>query len=154
MKKPLKVLFIFSPGGHLRELEEFKEIFAGDEIVYVTDDTALGREVTSSRTPCEYIEVYGWNPVKFCKALFQALRVMYQNCPDVLFSCGAEPAIPFFWLSPFFRVKTIFFETVTRFDKPTLTGRAVYFFSDVFLVLHEELLQKYGKRAVYKGSLI
>jgi beta-1,4-N-acetylglucosaminyltransferase len=153
-RKPLKVIFAFSPGGHLRELETFLPLFAGDTLVYVTDDTEAGRAVTRTRGPAYYLEDYGFHPFKLAKAFVQAWRLLRRERPDLIFSCGAEPAVPLFWLARPFGAKTLFMETVTRFTRPTLTGRAVYPVSDVFLVLQEELLSRYGCKARYIGSLI
>ncbi len=153
-RRPLKVVFAFSPGGHLRELETFLPLFAGDALIYATDDTEAGRAVTRTRRPAYHLEDFGFNPFKLAKAFVQAWRLLRRERPDLVFSCGAEPAVPLFWLARLFGAKTLFMESVTRFTRPTLTGRAVYPVSDVFLVLQEELLSRYGRKARYIGSLI
>jgi hypothetical protein len=152
--RPLKVVFAFSPGGHLRELETFLPLFEGDTIIYATDDSDIGRQVTRTRRPAYYLEDYGLNPFRFAKALAQAFRLLRRERPDLIFSCGAEPAIPLFWLARIFGARTLFLESVTRFSNPTLTGRAVYPVSDLFLVLQEDLLERHGPKAQYHGSLI
>lgn len=153
-RKPLKVVFAFSPGGHLRELETLLPVFAGDTIIYATDDTEAGRAVTRTRQPAYHLEDFGFNPWKCLKAFLQALRLLWRERPDVIFSCGAEPAVPLFWLARPFGARTIFMESVTRVNRPTLTGRAVYPVSDLFLVLQEDMLRHYGPKARYRGSLI
>jgi UDP-N-acetylglucosamine:LPS N-acetylglucosamine transferase len=43
--------------------------------------------------------------------------------PDVIISTGAEIGIPAIFWGRLLCKKTIFIETVTRFDKPTVSGR-------------------------------
>jgi UDP-N-acetylglucosamine:LPS N-acetylglucosamine transferase len=48
----------------------------------------------------------------------------------------------------------VFIETNSRIVKPSLTGRILYPFADLFFVQWKPLLKKYGKKAKYGGLLI
>ncbi len=135
-------------------MEALKEVFEGFDAVYVTDDSELGHKLTEKYPTFRHVQTFEFNPVQFMRALLQSYHIMREEKPDLIFSSGAQIAIPFFWLSPFFRVRTIFLEVITRVREPTLTGRAVYPFADLFLVQHEEMLPRYGKRAKYAGCVL
>ena len=75
--------------------------------------------------------------------------------PAILFSTGAELAIPSFFIGKFFfRTKLIYLECSAQVYHASLTGRLVYPIADLFLVQWEPLLGQYGPRAKYVGGLI
>ena len=83
------------------------------------------------------------------------LSIFLKEKPKVLFSTGAEIAIPSFYIGKFlFRTKLIYLECSAQVYSPSLTGRWVYPISDLFLVQWESLLQHYGPKANYVGGLI
>ena len=82
-------------------------------------------------------------------------RVFRKERPDFLFSTGSEIAIPAFLLGKaLFGCRLIFLESLTRVESPSLTAKILYYVADLFLVQSEALLAFFGKRALYKGSLI
>ena len=81
--------------------------------------------------------------------------VFLKERPRVLFSTGAEIAIPAFYIGKLlFRTKLIYLECSAQVDHRSLTGRWVYPIADLFLVQWESLLSQYGPRAKYVGGLI
>ena len=87
------------------------------------------------------------------KCFLQTWKILIREKPKVIVSTGAEIAVPAFVLSKLLGIRSVFIETVTRFDKPTQTGRLLYWLSDIFLVQHEAMLGKYGKKARYQGRV-
>jgi len=73
----------------------------------------------------------------------------------VLFSTGAELAIPSFFIGKFFfRTKLIYLECSAQVYSPSLTGKWVYPITNLFMVQWEPLLNQYGPKAIYVGGLI
>lgn len=84
----------------------------------------------------------------------EIIKIFAREKPDVLFSTGAEIAIPAFYLGKFlFGAKLIFLESIARIKDISLTGKAIMPIVDLFLVQWEELSRKY-KKAKFWGRLI
>ena len=81
-----------------------------------------------------------------------AWRLLRQERPDLIVSTGAAVAVPFFFLGKLLGAKTVFIEVFDRIDTPTLTGRLVKRFADLFIVQWEEQLSVYPG-AVNLGSI-
>jgi UDP-N-acetylglucosamine:LPS N-acetylglucosamine transferase len=87
--------------------------------------------------------------------LFQFIRIFWKEKPSILFSTGAEIAVPAFYVGKiFFRTRLIFLETLTRVKDLSYAGKVLYPIVDLFLVQWPELLKKAGPKAVYGGRLI
>lgn len=81
-----------------------------------------------------------------------AWKVLRKEKPDLIVSCGAAVAVPFFYFGKLFGAKTVYIEVFDRIDASTLTGKLVYPVTDKFIVQWEEMKQIYPK-AVNLGSI-
>ena len=79
-------------------------------------------------------------------------KVLHKEKPDLIISCGAAVAVPFFYLGKMMGAKLVYIEVFDRIDKPTMTGKMVYPIVDKFIVQWEEQKQVY-KKAVNLGSI-
>lgn len=70
------------------------------------------------------------------KTLFnfvEAYRVLKKERPDVMVSTGAGPAVPVALVGRLlFGLRVVFVETITRVEKPSLTGRIMYWVAHEF----------------------
>ncbi|WP_417134164.1 PssD/Cps14F family polysaccharide biosynthesis glycosyltransferase [Rubneribacter badeniensis] len=76
-----------------------------------------------------------------------AARVLREERPDLIVSSGAAVAVPFFLVGKLMGAKTVYIEVFDRVDAPTLTGRLVRRFTDLFVVQWPEMTR------VYPGSV-
>ncbi len=76
-----------------------------------------------------------------------AVRVLRRERPDLIVSSGAAIAVPFFLIGKLLGAKTVYIEVFDRVDAPTLTGRLVKRFTDLFVVQWPEMTR------VYPGSV-
>lgn len=76
-----------------------------------------------------------------------AVRVLRRERPDLIISSGAAIAVPFFIVGKLLGAKTVYVEVFDRVDAPTLTGRLVRRFTDLFVVQWPEM------ESVYPGSV-
>ena len=76
-----------------------------------------------------------------------AVRVLRRERPDLIISSGAAIAVPFFVVGKLLGAKTVYVEVFDRVDAPTLTGRLVRRFTDLFVVQWPEM------ESVYPGSV-
>ena len=70
---------------------------------------------------------------------FLALRILRKERPDLILSSGAAIAVPFFIVGKLMGAKTVYIEVFDRVGAPTLTGRLVRRFTDLFVVQWPEL---------------
>ena len=75
-----------------------------------------------------------------------------QRKPDLIISCGAAVAVPFFYIGKLMGAKLVYIEVFDRIDKPTMTGKIVYPIADKFVVQWEEQKKVYPK-AINLGSI-
>lgn len=78
------------------------------------------------------------------------VKRIYQE--DLIISCGAAVAVPFFYIGKMMGAKLVYIEVFDRIDKPTMTGKMVYPIVDKFVVQWEEQKKVYPK-AVNLGSI-
>jgi len=155
-----KVGIICSPGGHLIQILSIMESLEGHEVFLATYESPTLENFCHSNIGKVYFIKYlgdtGWMMfITLFLSVLSFIKIFCKEKPNVLFSTGAEIAIPGFLIGKFFfRTKLVFLETVVRLTTPTYTARVLYYFSDLFLVQWESLLKKFGKRAKFKGGLL
>lgn len=81
-----------------------------------------------------------------------AWDVLHKEKPDLIISCGAAVAVPFFYIGKIMGAKVVYIEVFDRIDKPTMTGKMVYPITDKFIVQWDEQKKVYPK-AVNLGSI-
>lgn len=151
MKKDKKIGLICSHGGHLVEVLQLLEAFEGIPFFILT----YNEKATLDQKNTYRIMNFAKNPFLLIKGVLKILHIFLKERPKVLFSTGAEIAIPCFYIGKFlFRTKLIYLECSAQVYTPSLTGKWVYPITDLFLIQWEPLLKRYGPRATYVGGLI
>jgi beta-1,4-N-acetylglucosaminyltransferase len=151
MKVNHKIGLICSPGGHLVEMLQLLEAFEGYPHFLMTYD----EQATLTLENTYRFANFAKNPLSLIKAVLKILLIFLKERPGVLFSTGAEIAIPPFYIGKFlFRTKLIYVECSAQVYRPSLTGRLVYPITDLFLVQWKPLLKRYGPKARYAGGLV
>ena len=156
----MKIMVFVSGGGHLDEALSVLEPLEGHDWVLVTYRQKSLSEFKNPLFRKTYflslfsswgLPLYGSLFLNF----FESLAIFLRERPQVLFSTGSEIAVFPFYLGKFlFRTKTIFLETVTRFQKPSQTAKWLYPISDLFLVQWPELLKYFGPKAQCAGKIL
>lgn len=147
----LKICITASEGGHLTEALFLESVFGAHDWFLISY-----RCIRTEGLPYRkyMVPIFPVNPLAIIPALWTIFRAFLKEKPDVVISTGSEVAIPVFFVAKLFGAKTVFIETVTRFDNPTLTGRLLYPFSDRFFVQNRETLKAYGPRAEFHGAVV
>ncbi len=149
----MKIGLISSSGGHFSELSCLNSLWSQYNHFWVSflscdTETLLKNEIF----------YHGYHPtnrnlINFFRNLILAFKVILKEKPTVLISTGAGICVPFFLLGKLFFIKTIYIESMARIHGLSLTGKLVYFLSDIFIVQWPQLAAFY-KKAVYKGQVI
>ncbi|MFZ5516799.1 MAG: PssD/Cps14F family polysaccharide biosynthesis glycosyltransferase [Candidatus Zhuqueibacterota bacterium] len=146
----LKICITFSSGGHYREARLASRLLEGD-MYYVTFRTPhLEKESETKRF--YFIEHPGRNLFRLIKNAVQAFRIIRKEKPDVILSTGADVAVPTCIIGKLFGAKLVYIESGGQVYTPSLSGRLVHRFADLFLVQWEPALKNFPN-AVYGGPL-
>lgn len=84
----------------------------------------------------------------------QAMGVLIRERPAIIISTGADVAVPVLILGKLlFRARVIFIESAGDIT-PTLSGRLVYPFSDLFIVQWPDKLHRFPRAVLSDGLLL
>jgi beta-1,4-N-acetylglucosaminyltransferase len=151
MKRNKKIGLICSPGGHWVEVLQLMDAFEDYSFFFLT----YHEKATLDREHTYYMGNFARNPFSLITGILRILYIFLKEKPRVLFSTGAEIAIPSFYLGKYlFRTKLVYLECSAQVYHPSLTGKWVYPITDLFLVQWESLLTQYGPKAKHVGGLI
>ncbi|MFC2153902.1 capsular biosynthesis protein [Candidatus Altiarchaeota archaeon] len=139
-----------SHGGHLTEMLEVEEAFKGHDVFYISYTGASTEDLKG----VEILENMGASPINFLVGSVKIFFRILKEKPDVVFSTGAEIALPACYLGKLLGARIGYMECSAQVVTPSSTGRLVYPIADLFLVQWESLLKRYGKKARYVGGLI
>ncbi len=149
--KGKKVGLICSPGGHLVEALQLLDAFQGSPFFFLTYKERSALNLKNAY----YVANLAKSPLNSVVGVIKIFFILLKERPDILFSTGAELAIPSFFMGKFlFRAQLIYLECSAQVFEPSVTGRWVYPISDLFLVQWDALLKRYGPKAKYVGGLI
>ena len=136
-KDEIKVCLVGSSGGHLTHLYMLKPFWKDKNRFWVTFDKEDARSLLEGEKvyPCYF-------PTnRSIKALIKntkiAWDVLHKEKPDLIISCGAAVAVPFFYIGKMMGAKLVYIEVFDRIDKPTMTGKMVYPIVDKFVVQYK-----------------
>lgn len=152
--KNIKICCVSSSGGHWVEMTSLNRIFKKYSCFFVTEEGPQVKEAKYdtifcvdkiSRKDKDFI-------VNFIKLWMDALRIIRQEKPNVIFSTGALVSVPFCYVGKLLGCKVIYIESFARVENRSLTGRIVNRIADLFIVQWESMLKLYPK-AVYGGKV-
>ena len=92
------------------------------------------------------------NPFRLLKNCVEALLLLLKEKPDLIISTGADVAVSTCIFGKLMRIKMIYIESGGYVTTPSISGRLVYPFADLFIVQWEEALKNFPK-AVCGGPL-
>jgi beta-1,4-N-acetylglucosaminyltransferase len=145
------------------ELVRLLDAFEGHDLFLITygDATTRGIHISSIRRTY-FIELGDKNiwlidslPQIFWHILRVAaeeIKILVRERPDVIFTTGAEIALPISYVGKAMGKKIVFVESLSRVRDLSRTGRIIYPVASLFLVQWEYLAKKY-KRARYGGKV-
>jgi len=146
-----KLCFVSSSGGHWEQLQKLEPLAKKYEGFFVTEKTqfeaSLGKyfmfqtDLKDKLMPLKML----WNAV-------YALFIWIKERPDFVITTGTMVAYPFYLLAAIFRKKFVFIETFGRANMPTVAGKKMEKYTDLFIV-QWETQKKFYKKAIYGGCL-
>jgi len=150
-KSTPKICVVSSCGGHLTEVRCFLGAYQNLEHFYILNDKAILPDDMVGRT--RFI-VHAERNFKVLWNFYEAYRILRKEKPTMILSTGAGPVVPFALIGRwFFGCRITFIETLTRVQRPSLTGRLIYRLSHDFFYQWESL-RKFFPKGTYGGPLI
>lgn len=147
-----KVCLIASSGGHYEQILMLRKLENDVDVFIVTEETNYAKKDDNTY----YIKQINRQEkkllLKILLVFIESLKIFYKEKPDVIISTGALCVIPMFIIGKVTRKKLIFIESFAKVNTPTLTGKFLYKYTDIFIVQWEELLDVYPN-ALYMGSI-
>lgn len=145
----MKICLVCSDGGHLTQMLQLMDVLGRHKTFFITYKSSRTRSLNNKYLFDNFSE----NPLKLFLSLPKISKILIKEKPDIIVSTGAEIAIPVFYIAKLLRIKTIFIESWSRVNTPSITGKIIYPIADVFLVQWKQLLKKYGNKAKYEGGV-
>lgn len=148
-----KIVFIASSGGHLEEISRLKKIEKEHDSVLITEKSDFEIKNFCKKTYC-FSQMNRREIMfipKFLSLFLYAFNILRKEKPDFIITTGALLAYPFCVLAKLRGIKVIYVESFARIHHPSLTGRLLYNFADVFIVQWEDMLELYPKAVLGGG---
>ena len=144
----MKICIVSSCGGHLGETRQLRAAYQHYTHFYVINDTLTLPDDMKGRT---YFITHSERDWRFFINLLEAYSILRREQPKILLSTGAGPIVPFAIIARlFWRAHVIFVETISRTDRPSMTGRLMYWLASDFYY-HWPNQRKYFPRGTYGG---
>lgn len=150
-KKPL-IFLVASSGGHFEQILMLKPLSDSFSLVFITEKVPYDLNLKDALFTQQLNRKDGLLLLKFLKAMFYAFKITSDKKPEAIISTGALSSLPFLIVGKMMKKKIIFIESYAKSNTPTLTGKIVYKFADLFIVQWEEMKKVYPN-AVFLGSI-
>lgn len=145
-----KICIVSSCGGHLTEVRALRSVYSQYEHFYVLNDKVSLPGDMEGRT---YFIVHSERDLLFFVNLWEAVRILWRERPDVILSTGAGPVVPFALVGKLFGVRSIFVESFCRVVVPSLSGRIMYRLADRFFYQWQSV-QRFYPKATFGGPVV
>lgn len=149
-----KICLTSSSGGHLQELMSLKSLNQHYRVFYITEKDQFEKrklDINSYQVPKIDRKEKNFF-IHFLKMSGTIFRILRKENPSVIISTGALATLPVCIFGKILGAKIIYIESFARVKSLSLTGKAVYFLADKFIVQWPDLEKKYS-RATYIGGV-
>ena len=150
MKKPIKILFCSSSGGHYWNILQLKKLakkypsFVVTEKTDFNDDCICDKKYLFPMLNRKHFTSYLKIPFIVIKSIF----ILIKERPTHIISTGAFAVFPLLLLGKIMGKKIIFLETYARVNTPSFVGKLTYRFADLFFVQYKSMLEVYPNARV------
>ena len=146
-----KILAVSSGGGHWVELIRLSSAFEGHVVVFATVDKAYRSETGSARF-YTIRDVTRWNKLRWVQTFMKLAYILLRERPNVVISTGALPGYFSLRLAKWFRIKTIWIDSIANVEELSLSGQMIGKHADLWLTQWPQLAKPGGP--LYKGTVL
>ncbi len=161
-RKRLRVLVVLGEGGHTVEMIRLVDLLGPEyEYAYVTvkEEQLSERKihipgaVYRINRPQWKVEPRWKVVLRYIRLTWQSLWILARVRPHVILQSGPGLAVPVSLLGKLFRARVVYVENGARVTHPSMTGRIMYHFADLFFVQWPELQESAFPDSIYAGML-
>jgi UDP-N-acetylglucosamine:LPS N-acetylglucosamine transferase len=143
---------VASGGGHWVELRRILPAFEGLEVVYASVDATIDADLGQARY-YRIRDVSRRDPLGFAVILWQLVRIMRCEHPDVVVTTGAAPGLMALLVGKLVAgSRTVWIDTIASVEGMSLSGRLARFVADAWLVQWAHLARPGGPE--YWGAVL
>lgn len=148
----IKICYTASEGGHTHELMQLEGLIKNYPGILITESKRVKDVFEAVYTVPQMNRESLGSIIRFLKSFAAIRRILREEKPTHIISCGAMCTVPVCLIGKFLKIKVIYVESYTRIKDLSLTGKILYPFADLFVVQWKQLADRYPK-AVYGGAL-
>jgi beta-1,4-N-acetylglucosaminyltransferase len=145
-------MLVCNPGGHLMEMLALKSAWEDLPRIWITLRAADTEALLAGECTIFAHAPTARNITNLLRNLWLSVAVMRRHRPDVLLSTGGGVTVPLFIIGKLTGARLVYVESLTRVDKPSLSGKLVYPFVDRFFVQWPEAAAR--PRMEFLGGLL
>lgn len=134
------------------EARQLEGAYAMHDYFFFTFRGGVASELKKTERVVAIPNIVKYNPISWFVGALLSLYHAFKERPDVVITTGAGVVVFFCVFAKMFGARLIFVESMAKIEKPTLTARMLYPFSDLFLVQWPQL-QKYFPKAKFLGRV-
>lgn len=149
----LRVCLVASAGGHLSQLLQLENSWAGYDTFCITTSDIVAKKLQKYGHTYAVGECNREYPSRVIRVFFRCARVIFRQKPDVVISTGAAVGCIACFLGRLSGAKVVWMDSITNVEKMSLSGRMVRRIAHLCLVQWPELTDKY-KGVEYAGSVV
>jgi beta-1,4-N-acetylglucosaminyltransferase len=150
----------FGTGGHAEQMRRLLSHLDTGELVLIAQSPTKPRDKWYKdyskihKVRPDYASFFGILaiPLFVIANFIETLKLFIRYDIRILISTGSGVAIVPSVVAKLCCAKVLFFESWSRFNVPSISGRIMYRIADVFFVQNEEI-HKFYKNAIYLGQL-
>jgi UDP-N-acetylglucosamine:LPS N-acetylglucosamine transferase len=149
--KEKRILAVASGGGHWVQLKRIRDAFEGLDVAYVSTDASPDIEVGARYYVVR--DVTRRSRFGFAVVVWQILRILVRERPDVVVTTGAAPGFVALAAAKLLMgSRTIWIDSISSSETITLSGRLARPVADVRLVQWRQLAKPQGPE--YWGAVL
>lgn len=137
----MKVIAIASGGGHWEELVLMKEAFIEEDVMWVTTLKGLS-EIEGFKRQKIVSDTNRKNKIKMVKAFVQIYKIITEENPELIITTGAAPGLFAVIIGKFYKIKTIWIDSIANSTELSLSGRIAKHFATQVYTQHKSLSEK------------
>lgn len=149
-----KICFAASSGGHFEQLMMLEPLMRKYDSFILTEKTQY--KINTNNIPVKYLKQVNRREKTFIILMIYnsilSLYIYLKERPDIVICTGVLSMIPICLYAKLFRKKLIYIESYAKINSPTLSGKFLYKYADLFLVQWKSMLNVYPQ-AIYKGGI-
>lgn len=134
------------------EAKQLASVYEEYDHFYFTFSGGVAEKLKKTARVRDIPNIVRHNPLSWVVGAILSAHAVLVERPDVVITTGAGIVVFFCVFAKLFGAKLIFIESMARVERPTLTARFLYPFTDLFVVQWPQLL-RFFRRAKFVGRL-